>query len=198
VEFTGDDVFEYDPKAAENLCAALKGVPAPIVFEGHSTDYQNPESLQAMVRDGIAILKVGPALTFALRESLMALECIEKEMVEAGQLSRFMETLDAVMSRDTGNWKHHYRGTDKEIYLQLRYSFFDRARYYIMNDEVEASIKKLIGNLEKTGIPLTLLSQYMPQGFERVRKGLIELKPEELILDHIKHCLRGYAAAAGF
>ena len=33
-----------------------------------------------MVEDGIAILKVGPALTFALREGLFALEQIEREL----------------------------------------------------------------------------------------------------------------------
>ena len=33
------------------------------VYEAHSTDYQTPENLQALVRDHFAILKVGPAAT---------------------------------------------------------------------------------------------------------------------------------------
>jgi D-tagatose-1,6-bisphosphate aldolase subunit GatZ/KbaZ len=33
-----------------------------------------------MVEDGIAILKVGPALTFGLREALFSLEMMEKEL----------------------------------------------------------------------------------------------------------------------
>ena len=32
------------------------------------------------MEDGVAILKVGPALTFALREGLFALECVEREL----------------------------------------------------------------------------------------------------------------------
>ncbi len=46
------------------------------VFEAHSTDYQPPEALAALVQDGFAILKVGPGLTFALREALYGLDQI--------------------------------------------------------------------------------------------------------------------------
>ncbi|NRT22070.1 tagatose-1,6-bisphosphate aldolase non-catalytic subunit AgaZ/GatZ [Clostridium beijerinckii] len=36
--------------------------------------------MKRMVEDGIAILKVGPALTFALREGLFALSYMENEL----------------------------------------------------------------------------------------------------------------------
>lgn len=70
VEFGDDSIHEYDRNAAEELCKELKNYPS-LVFEGHSTDYQTPEALKEMVEDGIAVLKVGPALTFALREALL-------------------------------------------------------------------------------------------------------------------------------
>ena len=54
-----------------------------LVFEAHSTDYQPGGSLKALVRDGFAILKVGPGLTFALREALYALEHIAAELCPA-------------------------------------------------------------------------------------------------------------------
>jgi len=44
-----------------------------LIYQGHSTDYQRLESLRAMVEDHFAILKVGPALRFALREAPFAL-----------------------------------------------------------------------------------------------------------------------------
>ena len=50
-----------------------------LVFEGHSTDYQPAYCLREMVEDGVCVLKVGPALTFALREALLALDMIETE-----------------------------------------------------------------------------------------------------------------------
>ena len=45
-----------------------------LVFEAHSTDYQTEAALRALVEDGFAILKVGPGLTFALREALYGLD----------------------------------------------------------------------------------------------------------------------------
>ena len=80
VEFGDDQVFLYDHDAAVDLCAALKEYPE-VCFEGHSADYQSPESLRNMCQDGIAILKVGPALTYGLREALFALSFMEKELV---------------------------------------------------------------------------------------------------------------------
>lgn len=38
-----------------------------LVFEAHSTDYQTKEAYKQLVHDHFAILKVGPALTFAMR-----------------------------------------------------------------------------------------------------------------------------------
>ena len=47
VEFGDDQVFLYDHDAAVDLCAALKEYPQ-VCFEGHSADYQSPESLRNM------------------------------------------------------------------------------------------------------------------------------------------------------
>ena len=44
VEFGDEQVFDYDPAAAVDLCAALKEFP-DICFEGHSTDYQTATDL---------------------------------------------------------------------------------------------------------------------------------------------------------
>ena len=96
VEFGDEQVFDYDPAAAVDLCAALKEFP-DICFEGHSTDYQTATDLYNMVTDGIAILKVGPALTYGLREALFSLSMMEKELVPEEKRANFIETLDAVM-----------------------------------------------------------------------------------------------------
>ena len=83
VEFGDDQVFLYDSEKAKDLSAALADYPE-IAFEGHSTDYQTAECLKQMVEDGIAILKVGPALTYGLREALFALSWMERELVPQG------------------------------------------------------------------------------------------------------------------
>ena len=66
-----------------------------LVFEAHSTDYQTPAALAELVRDGFAILKVGPWLTFALREALFALEAIERELLGSRPGPSFPAARDA-------------------------------------------------------------------------------------------------------
>ena len=130
VEFGDDQVFMYDRKAASDLCEALKDFPE-LCFEGHSTDYQSKECLKQMVEDGIAILKVGPALTYGLREGLFSLSMMEKELVPEEKQAHFIETLEAAMLDNPNNWIKHYHGSTKQIALCRKYSFSDRARYYI-------------------------------------------------------------------
>jgi D-tagatose-1,6-bisphosphate aldolase subunit GatZ/KbaZ len=196
VEFNGDTVFDYDREAASALCASLTQTGRPLMFEGHSADYQLPESLKRMVEDGIGILKVGPGLTFALREGCFALEQIERELLDGDAgLSGFAETLEDVMKRDASNWKNHYRGDERSLRLQRRYSLFDRARYYLPTPEVERSLATLIANLEKTGVSLPLLSQYLPRSYDKVRRGLLGASPKSLLKDCVRNVLANYSSA---
>ena len=72
VEYGDQTIYEYQQEKARELCEAVKEIPT-MILEGHSTDYQRPSHLQQMVEDGIAILKVGPELTFAMREAIFSL-----------------------------------------------------------------------------------------------------------------------------
>ncbi len=196
VEFGDEQVFLYDHDAAADLCAALKEYPG-VCFEGHSTDYQSPECLKNMVQDGIAILKVGPALTYGLREALFALSLMEKELVPEEKQAGFIETLEKVMLENPGNWQKHYHGDDKELALARKYSFSDRARYYIGLPQVVASMNKLFDNLREYQIPMNMLHQYMPLSYARVRDGIIPLDPKELALDGIQTFMSDYEYAVG-
>ena len=100
VDFEADAVFDYDRSKAASLSAALSAHPA-IVYEAHSTDYQSRASLRQMVEDHFAILKVGPWLTFAYREALLALAAIERELLDGRpghQRSQVREALEDAMS----------------------------------------------------------------------------------------------------
>ena len=152
VEFGDEQVFDYNSEAAKDLCGMLKDFP-DFCFEGHSTDYQTPECLYNMVTDGIAILKVGPALTYGLREALFSLSLMEKELVPAEERANFIETLEEVMLANPGNWAKHYHGDEKQLALCRKYSYSDRARYYIGQPEVVAAMDKLFENLRKYTIP---------------------------------------------
>ena len=78
------------------------------MFEAHSTDYQTRSALKELVEDHFAILKVGPALTFAMREALFALEEIEKVLIRNNPRSTLKELLDQVMLANPEYWERYY------------------------------------------------------------------------------------------
>ena len=195
VEFGDAQVFYYDSEAATALTDSLKDYPE-IVFEGHSTDYQSKKCLKAMVEDGIAILKVGPALTFGLREVLFALDKIEEALVPEEKRAHFVDVLEEVMLANPKNWQKHYHGTEEELAFARKYSFSDRARYYIGEEKVQNSIDKLLANLDETGIPMSILHQYLPKQYDKVVAGELENKPVELIKDGVVLYMEDYEYAA--
>lgn len=194
VEFGEDSVHAYDRAAAAPLMAALRRH-APLVLEGHSTDYQRPLHLRQLVEDGVAILKVGPALTFALREALLALECIERELLAPGDRSGFSEALEAEMLRSPGSWAQHYRGTPDELRVKRRFSYSDRCRYYLPAPPVRAAVERLFGNLSATRVPLALVSQYLPRQYDRLRDGALAADPRALARDRVGDCVDQYLYA---
>ena len=152
-----------------------------------------------MVEDGIAILKVGPALTFALREGLFALNLIEKELFRYSpevRQSNLIEVLDEAMLRRPGNWKNHYHGSHAKIRLARKYSFSDRARYDLPDPEVQESLGLLLDNLGATKIPLTLVSQFMPIQYRHVREGKITCTVTDLLKDRVMDCIQDYLFAS--
>ena len=186
---------EYDRAAAAELMASIKEYPG-LVFEGHSTDYQTKIKLRELVEDGVGILKVGPGLTFALREGLYSLSYAEKELFASRpqRQSYFIETLDAAMRENDKYYKNHYHGTREEIDLKRRFSFSDRCRYYLPNKDVQKSLDILFDNFSG-GVPLNLLSQFMPVQYTKVREGLLKNDPRELVFDRVAYTIDEYLYA---
>lgn len=195
VEFSDSNVCMYDRIKAHDLCRALTKYPE-LVFEGHSTDYQRARLLREMAEDGIGILKVGPALTFSLREALFSLHKIEKELLaEEGKSSDFINQLEQTMLEKAENWKKHYRGNEQELYLARKYSFSDRCRYYLGEPEVKKAIHTMFRNFEDIDIPLNMLCQYMPVQYKRVRDGIIKNDARSLVKDAVVNILYDYEYA---
>ena len=195
VEFDSTAVVDYDPSTTVDLQRVLDDEPA-MVFEAHSTDYQTDAGLAALVRDSWAVLKVGPWLTFALREALFALSAIETELVpDPAERSRLPEVVEERMVAEPGQWQVYYPGDEETQRLARRYSFSDRARYYWPDAEITASADRLFANLDRTGLPLPLLSQFLPAQYDRVRRGELEPTPTACALDRVRDVLRRYTAA---
>lgn len=182
VEFGDADFFRYDRANAKELTAAAKKLDG-IVLEGHSTDYQPAEALREMVEDGIAILKVGPALTFGLREGLFALDMMEKILLPEGRRVHFADTLERVMLEHPENWRKYYHGDELQQAVKRKFSFSDRIRYYLTDAEVKTAMDQLIARMQKVEIPLSMLHQYMPLQYPKVRDGQIPMDARELVKD---------------
>jgi D-tagatose-1,6-bisphosphate aldolase subunit GatZ/KbaZ len=193
VEFGDRSVQAYDRERAAGLCAAARALPG-LVLEGHSTDYQSPAALRALVEDGVAVLKVGPALTFAMREALFALEHIEREL-GAAEPSRLGEELERAMLADPSHWRGYYRGGEDEQRLARRFSLLDRCRYYWAAPKVRQAVERLLENLRRQPIPRTLASQYLPRQAGRVRESDPAAEPLELVRAAVREVLRDYARA---
>ena len=195
VEFDHDAVVAYDRRKALALSNWLRAQPEDIVFEAHSTDYQLPQAYVEMVEDGFAILKVGPALTFAMREALGALEDMESQLIPEPQRSSLSKTVEETMLREPGDWMPYYGGSAAEQKLLRLYSYSDRIRYYWHRPEIAAAVARLISNLSSVTIPESMLSRYLPTQYLRLRKKEIAGDPASLVVDKIRDVLRNYAAA---
>ncbi len=161
VEFDHHKVIDYDRAKAVRLSGALADQ-AHIVFEAHSTDYQTPEALKALVEDHFAILKVGPGVTFALREAFWALDAIEREWIGEDRASRFRHIAIERMKADPRNWGKYYHATGADLQFDLQYSLSDRIRYYWPDPRITAAQEAMFANLTDNRPPLALISQYLP------------------------------------
>ncbi len=194
VEFDNTQVFDYVSSAAQQLKHYIKSVDG-IAFEAHSTDYQTPIAYQQLVNDHFAILKVGPELTFALREALFALSHIEDALIDTEQCSHLRTVVDADMQQYPKNWQRFYQVEQSLQQLYRRFSFSDRIRYYWGKKGNQNAVERLFYNLQQQPIPLPLLSQYMPLQYLAVRNKTLENNPKALVIHHIMQVTSRYADA---
>jgi D-tagatose-1,6-bisphosphate aldolase subunit GatZ/KbaZ len=186
VEFDHHKVIDYVPAKAVALSRSIESVPG-MVFEAHSTDYQTPGALADLVRDHFAILKVGPGVTFALREVLWALSDIATEL----GIASLKEVVLAEMKRNPRYWKSYYTNPEQQDF-DLQFSLSDRIRYYWSTPVVDTACAQLLKALAARGIPLTLISQYLPVQYAAIREGRLANDPRELVLDGVEQVLRHY------
>lgn len=191
VEFGNENVVIYEPAAARALSAARNDL--GLVYEAHSTDYQSPEALAALAHDGFGILKVGPWLTFALREALYGLDLMAEEMFGESGLRAGME---ALMLAEPGHWQRYYPGDEAAQRLQRHYSYSDRIRYYWATPQASRLVEDLFSRFGSHPIPETLVSQYLPLLWPDVVTGRVASEPRALVLKSVSNVLDLYARAS--
>lgn len=194
VEFGNANVIRYNRRKATELIRVLDREPQ-LVFEAHSTDYQPRAELSALVEDGFAILKVGPGLTFALREALYALDDIAGFLDAAPTGDGLRSTMEQLMLLEPGNWQKYYHGDAQECRILRHFSYSDRIRYYWPHPAAAAAVDRLLARLGDRPIPETLISQYLASLYPDVASGLIAPRAHNLLVASVERVLQNYAAA---
>ena len=196
VEFGNAEVITYEPEHARALGDTLRDLPQ-FVFEAHSTDYQPISALTALVDDGFAILKVGPWLTFALREALYGLSHIAEVLVPDRTRETLPAAMDRVMLAAPDNWKNYYHGSEAEQRIERHFSYSDRIRYYWPAPAAQQAVDALMQALGDRDIPLPLISQYLGRLDGAVATRSVALKAGELLIASVTDVLDIYARATG-
>jgi D-tagatose-1,6-bisphosphate aldolase subunit GatZ/KbaZ len=191
VEFDHHNVVDYGARDARALSQAITSVPN-MVYEAHSTDYQTCGALRALVDDHFAILKVGPGLTFAMREALWALDAIDQELTADPEQARLREIVLTRMRQQPQHWEKYYHGAGKPLNVDLQYSLSDRVRYYWPDPVIEQARMRLFENLSANPPPLSLLSQHLPHALHTVREGAATRHPLSLAMAHVSAVLDDY------
>jgi D-tagatose-bisphosphate aldolase class II non-catalytic subunit len=194
VEFDDENVVVFQPERAQELSRVLARLPG-LVFEAHSTDYQPLASLARLVRDGFAILKVGPELTFALRQALYGLDYIADEMGHRREGQSLVAAMEADMVAHPGYWAAYYSGEPDWQRVLRHFSYSDRIRYYWSSPTAKDAVQRLFSHLRQTGTPKFLVSQFLPTLYPRVFDGSVPLDARAMVVEAVRDVLRRYAGA---
>ena len=194
IDFDALTVYPYRRDLAAPLVGVLADFPG-LVFEAHSTDYQSTSALRALVEDGFAILKVGPELTFTLREGLFGLSAIEDELLRGSKdRSNLRAVVLETMREKPGSWRGYYTEGEALPFL-MTYGYSDRMRYYWDHSDVARATRNLFANLGRSEIPLPLISQFLPHLPHVSDLPPARRSPKELLLAMIEAPLERYARA---
>ena len=193
VEFGNHNVIFYDRSKIAELKSVLADQPQ-FVFEAHSTDYQGTTPLTALVEDGFPILKVGPELTFVLREALYGLDLIASDLVPDYGERPLYAAMEALMLAQPKNWSQHYHGTEAEKRWLRHYSLSDRIRYYWASSDAQSAVERLCDALRGKTVPLPLFWQHMPAARHFADAPL---EPEQVLIWRVTRSLADYHAACG-
>jgi D-tagatose-1,6-bisphosphate aldolase subunit GatZ/KbaZ len=163
VEFSPMQVHHLPLGRDPGLAQAIAHHPG-VVLEAHSTDYQHPAAFVRLAELGFAFQKVGPALTFAWRQAVYALDTLA-EMAGWGD-AIVRPAMERLMLADPRYWQGHYHGGD--MALQRHFGLADRIRYYWPRAEAQAAVAALRERLAGRELPLPLLWQgFAPEVLDR-------------------------------
>lgn len=192
LEFAPTHIDHFDLVAPDDLSQALSDTPH-ICFEAHSTDYQHADVYPDLARRHFSVLKVGPALTFAYRQALYALDHLCGLLDKEGP--GLMRQMELIMLDRPGHWQKHYVGSAEELRLQRHFGYADRIQYYWPEPQAQQAVAALFALLDSARPPTPVLEQcFAPEVIAQA--GIVQTKGENwaraLVLAQIQQALRSY------
>ena len=195
VEFSPMEVHHLPLARDPGLLAALSDWPG-LCLEAHSTDYQCPGAYPRLAQLGFAFQKVGPAITFAWREALYALDTLRAQNGWASGRS-LCDTMEQVMLAQPGYWQGHYHGTSADLRTERHFGLADRIRYSWPDPQAQAAVARLLADLDGKLLPdPALLAHFAASEIAIARKSRHPL-PRALALVRVQTALRPYFFNAG-
>lgn len=190
VEFSPMEVHHLPLARDPHLLDALKDWPG-LCLEAHSTDYQHAEAYPRLARLGFAFQKVGPALTFAWREALYALDTIRTQNGWASGPS-LAETMEQVMLANPAHWQAHIHGTSADPRTERHFGLADRIRYYWPATRAQEAVQNLLADLDGKRMPdPMLLAHFRADEIATARAKAYPL-PRALALARVQTALSPY------
>ncbi|MBF4322696.1 class II D-tagatose-bisphosphate aldolase non-catalytic subunit, partial [Vibrio anguillarum] len=80
-------------------------------------------------------------------------------------------------------------------FLDCSYSLSDRIRYYWTHPEVKVAQQALFDNLTASPLPVTILSQYLPNQAKAISQQQIRNHPADIVIHKIMEVTEVYSAA---
>jgi D-tagatose-1,6-bisphosphate aldolase subunit GatZ/KbaZ len=191
IDFGDAAIGAYQPERAAALSAIHDRLPADLAFEVHAADFQPPTALRRLVADHFCLLKIGPCLTFALREALYALAHIENRLPGVDAPSNLAQVMEDLMTARPAHWQDHYRGGEAELRFLRHFSYRDRIRYYWSHPAARRAVDRLFANLAGP-VPAALLRQYLPDRYGETFRDADPVTPLEIIRRRIQGVLKIY------
>lgn len=190
VEFSPMEVHHLPLTRDPGLLAALTGWPA-VCLEAHSTDYQHPAAYPRLAQLGFAFQKVGPALTFAWREALYALDTIRAQNGWATGPS-LPDTMEEVMLANPAHWQAHIHGHSADPRTERHFGLADRIRYSWPDPKAQAAVQRLMTDLADKRLPDPLLAAHFRASEIASARESRHSLPRALALARVQSALRPY------
>ena len=161
-------------------------------FETRGLEDAFARVIALVVQQGFASLKVGPWLTFALREALYALDAVADVIDGRPPQGKLMAAMEEAMQEVHGNWSPYYTGSSRERWLHRHFSYSDRICYYWPSETAQSAVKALLARLKDKTIPAPVMSQFLG----KTGQQKLEHRADQVLLSSVKDVLRLYERTA--